>query len=177
MWAHFMSLAMDDGVPEAPAGTRTLLLARPGSETARWAVYAADRPVPASPHAHPLPDDAQRLIASAFRYPPALALARDDVDALFDRRTPGIDEFVTRYVERLQRHVRAAAEVPFVFAEAAADKNGAPARGQFYWVLSYSALSRTVQWVSADFAVFENSVSDFKLSPQQLAALGRPRAK
>ncbi|MCC7126369.1 MAG: hypothetical protein IT178_16085 [Acidobacteria bacterium] len=177
MWAHFMSLAMDDGIPEVPAGTRTLLLARPGSDTARWGVFAVDRPVSVSPHAHPLSDEALKLIASAFRYPPALALARDDVDALFDRRTPGMDEFVTRYVECLQRHVRAAAEVPFVFAEAVADKNGAPSRGQFYWVLSYSALNRSVQWVSADFTVFENAVSDFKLSPQQLAALGRPRAK
>lgn len=162
--------------PAVPKGVNALLLARPGHPSARWGIYQCDAEIAESGHVRPLSAEANAIILSALSFPPALALARDDVDALFDRHVPTPDELSARYVERLTRRLREQETAPYVVAEVVVDRPGSPKRGQMHWVLKYASATKSVQWVSADYFVYEIPASTFQLTPEQLNALGAPVA-
>ena len=90
------------------------------------------------------------------------------------RRVPAPEEFCDVYRELLIEHLRQQPAAPYVLVEALGEEPGYLTRGQFYWVLRYLRGANAVQWVSADYFVYENAVSDFALSDEQLSDLLLP---
>lgn len=178
MWHYVIRDLTDDAnsKPAVPPGVRAQLLARPGHPNARWGIYRCDAEIPASGHVKPLPPETEALIRAADDFPPALALVRDDVDALFDRHVPTNDELSARYAERLARRLREKETAPYVVAEVAIDRPGSLKRGERYWVLRHMPHTGSVSWVSTDFVVYETPASTFHLTPQELRALSAPVA-
>ena len=159
--------------PALPDGTGFLLLAAPGCDP-RWGVFAVDRELQPSDQVRPVPIELQRLLQAAEQYPPAMALARDALSIEFDGEQPTDELFCIRYAACLDEYLTQQGSAPYVFAKAIGDELGYLRRGEFYWVLRYLRGSRTVAWVSSDYFVYHNPVSDFDLSPDQLDALLLP---
>ena len=156
--------------PEFPDGVRSLLLADlPNLE---WGVYEfftnGDGWAPAAL----VGDDLARLIESGKRYPPALALAREEVVQVFGDHPASQAQFSTAYAAAIRNGLVRQPESPFVLAEALADEAGYLCPGVWYWILEVEGTPPLAFWVSDDFQVFKNPVSDFDLTGQQLKQLG-----
>jgi len=119
----------------------------------------------------PVPARLDVLLQSAERYPPALALSRRDLKRQFSDHVPKRAEFVARWASSLRRHLRRQHETPYVLAEARVDEVGYLTACEFYWIVAFRAASRTVLWVSADYFVYENPVTHFRLTEEQLRRL------
>jgi hypothetical protein len=155
-------------------GTGYLLMASPLDP--KWGVFRCGREVPLSKHITAIPDDLRSALWSAEQYPPALALARDAISGEFSERQLDRNRFFERYRDLLVDYMSRQPSAPYILVRAVGDELGYLTRGQFYWVLRYLKDSNTVQWVSADYFVYQNRASDFALSQEQLAALElRPR--
>jgi hypothetical protein len=165
-----------DGVgfaPALPEGIGFVLLAGPDSDPA-WGIFICGAEVQSTPLVAALPAEIEKILESGRRYPPALALARDEVSEFpggAERRA----EFVAHYAERVAHHLNNQAAVPYTLAEAVVDEPGYLLRGRHYWVLRYLHGDDAVQWVSDDYQVYQNRAADFRLTAGQRKALvGRP---
>jgi hypothetical protein len=152
-----------------------LLLAEP-RRGGRWALWEVEGFHPKrNPNAIPVKEDLRELIESALRYPPALAIARDDVER---KAGPawGAERLAAAYATALRRVMRSQPMAPFVLAEAVVEEIGYASAGNFYWVLRYiPPLHRgevgTVNWVSGDYFIYTNRASDFRLTQAMLNRL------
>lgn len=201
----FIELITRDGYrsPDVPEGTSYLMLAEPG-HGAPWAVYDYRLPPEAEgwrPRL-PLSDELDGLLASGTRYPPALALARDEMSAAFRGATPSQAAFEAAYISALAGHLGRQREAGYLLARAKADQPGYLTRGEWYWVVGIvegDALraeplhrgeqtspsgfdfllqvvpnSKSARWVSSDYEVYQDPVSDFELDPDAIESLGPP---
>lgn len=94
-----------------------------------------------------------RLLHSALRWPPALALARLR-SADWEAEQLGLDPFEERVTALLQQCLERQNRLPaqlLAARKSVADLN----RGEYYWVLQGTQDSRWVRWVSADFRLCE----------------------
>jgi hypothetical protein len=159
-----------DSAPALPEGAGYVLLAGP-IDTQRWGIFACSGPVEFSDHVRPVPSAIEAILDSGRRYPPALALARDEADSF----TEGInqEEYSRRFAERVAHHLQRQAAAVYQLAPAVVDDPGYASKGQYYWVLQYLSESSEVRWVSDDYQVYRNSASDFHLSEDQLGALAK----
>ncbi len=121
-----------------------------------------------------MPPDIEAILESARRYPPALALARDEASGFPAGAKMTRADFAARYAQRVAHHLDRQPEAPYLIAEAVVEEPGYLSRGQRYWVLRYLRGSNEVRWVSDDFHVYQNAVSDFRLSASQLDRLLMP---
>ena len=170
---YIVSYTFENGTaPAIPDCIGYMLLAQPGQ--GRSGIFQCSGEVPPSSDVRQIDEQLRELIWSAERYPPALALARDQISEAFADREPTDVEFCDVYRKLLIEHMRQQHVAPYVFAEAVADEPGYLAAGQFYWVLRYLRGSDAVKWVSADYWVYENPMSDFVLSSGQLSKLLMP---
>lgn len=114
------------------------------------------------------------LLESARQYPPALALAREDVDAAFKEK-PAIaslpSEFAEIYSNALRYHLQQQCTAGYVLARAVVEEPGYLWPGHWYWVVGAKGDPALVQWVSTDLEVYTNMATDFDLTTQQLTAL------
>ena len=156
-------------VPDCPDGIRHLLLATlPGLQ---WGIFAVDPGDAWSPE-NPVTDVISGLIESAKRYPPALAIAREEMEDVFGENGPSQAEFARAYGVALRAHLARQHETPYVLAPALTDRAGRLAKGEWYWILGISGSPATVSWVSDDFHIYSSDVNDFDLTGQQLKQLG-----
>jgi len=162
--------------PTFPEGVGYLLMAAP-RDGPSWGVFQCMAKVPLADHIFAIPEDLRRALSTAEHYPPALAIARDAVAAGFRDRRPSRDDLFRLYTEHLLKHMSLQPSAPYLFVEATGDEPGYLTRGQFYWVLRYLKGAGTVNWVSSDYFIYENSASDFALSEDQLSALLLPFAR
>ena len=175
---HYFIGYQKDGngwAPPIPHGIGFLLLAGPGVDPP-WGLFTVEADLPASAHVRTISDELEHLIRSAERFPPALAIARDLVTAEFDSASPTHEEFSARYVTLLLQQLRDQANAPYLLTKAVGSELGYLIPGEFYWVLRYLRGSSAVAWVSADYFVYQNPVTDFDLSPEQLERLLMPHA-
>jgi hypothetical protein len=155
--------------PDCPEKLAFLLLAdHPGVQ---WGIFEVDAADAWSPP-DPVGEDLVALIESGKRYPPALALAREETRQVFGDQCPGRAEFARAYGVALGHHLSQQQESPYVLARALKHKMGYLARGEWYWVLRISGRPPVVSWVSDDFHVYNNDMEDFDLTGQQLKQLG-----
>lgn len=158
--------------PDFPEGTSYIQLA--GS----WAMdYALYRYSLESEHSHwkpkqPAGRDLRALIASGRNYPPALALAREEMSRRFKKRSPEVAEFSAAMCAELRRHLAGQATSGFVLVPSRVQEIGYLEEGEWQWVLGRSRKNREhVYWVSDDYCVYTNAISDFALTDAQLANL------
>jgi len=155
--------------PDCPPRIDCLVLADgPGGE---WGLFEIDDDDTWAPET-PVSDELVALIESGKRYPPALALARDEMGLVFDDHCPSQADFASAYRTALQTHLARQHESPYVLAEALTDEVVELTRGEWYWILDISGSPPAVSWVSDDFYVYRSDMSDFDLTGQQLKQLG-----
>lgn len=167
---------MSDGVgftPALPEGTGFVLLAGP-DDGPKWGIFACGNEVDFSERVQAVSADIEAVLESGRRYPPALALARDEASMFPDGAKIGRVEFASRYAGRVIHHLDRQPAAPYVMAEAVVDEPGYLSRGQRYWVLRSLRGLGEVRWVSDDFQVYQNAASDFRLSASQLETLLMP---
>ncbi len=154
--------------PAVPRGVGYVLLAGP-IDTARWGIFMCSDAVEFSERVRPIPVEVVQILESGRRYPPALALARDNADAVGALlREP---EFVHLYADLVELQLKTQEGKPYVLVKAANDEPGYLISGQYYWVLEYAPGTSSVRWVSDDYHVYQNPASDFALSDDQLRQL------
>jgi len=167
---NYRRVAKSDGVePDCPDGVECVRLADlPGLE---WGICdVQDRD--AGPPGAPVSDEIAGLIESAMRYPPALALAREEVGLVFSEHRPNQVEFARAYGMALRSLLSKQHEAPYILARAMVGEAGRLAEGEWYWMLKISGTPTVVSWVSADFNIFENDTNDFDFTGQQRKHLG-----
>lgn len=155
--------------PDCPDGITHLLLAT--LPRLGWGIFAVDPGDTWSPE-ELVSGEIAKLIESARRYPPALALAREEMEDVFGENGPSQGEFARAYGVALRTHLARQYEAPYVLAPALPDEAGHLAKGEWYWILGISGTPSTASWVSDDFHIYSNDVNDFDLTGQQLKRLG-----
>lgn len=152
---------------------QALLLA--DSARGTWAVWEYLTHDPAWRPDAPVSADLENMLRSAKRYPPALALARDDVSLFFRERGDGHDatlaSLATIYEAALQRRLSRQHDMPFLFAKAVHEEPGYLCVDQWYWVLAAATKPGYVRWVSDDYFVYANPASNFALTRDDVAKL------
>lgn len=157
--------------PDFPASVGFLLLADPG-RSAAWALYEYTPPsdLESWKPTEPLGQQLEALIDSAKSYPPALALARDEMTSAFCDRQPSRNEFQQAYAESLASNLGSQPNAGFILARATRDEPGYLDAGSWYWLLGLTG-SDSVRWVSTDFHVYTNALADFDLTGGRLEKL------
>lgn len=156
--------------PAFPPRVGGLLLADSGC--GNWGIYEYDDSADSawSPET-PVTVALMKLIESAKRFPPALALARDDVSRVFRKRAPAPEELADSFEAALARRLSQQTDMRFVLARAVGEQFGFMCAGEWYWVLAASKDRTAVRWVSDDYFVYANPATDFELTDCNLDEL------
>ena len=153
---------MNSASPDCPNGVAFRLLAdHPGIP---WGIFEVDTDgawVPPDPVSEKL----ARLIESGKRYPPALALAREEVQQVFGDDRPSREDLARAYEAALKHHLSRQFESQHVLALHVT-------RGEWYWVLQITGKPPLASWVADDFRAYDSDMNDFDLTGQQLKHLG-----
>ncbi len=136
-----------------------------------WGIFEVDEGDAWSPET-PVAEDLARLIESAKRYPPALALARGEMSDVFGDHHPSHSEFARSFAAALNAHLSRQGEAPYILAKALKEEVGYLTEGEWYWVLEISGNPPCAVWVSDDFHVYRREVNDFDFTGKQLKQLG-----
>jgi len=155
-----------------PDSARVLLLA--GPQHLDWGLYEVCLLPGGKEWAPPEPvtRELARLIESGKRYPPALALAREEVNQLFVDQQPTHDELAAAYTRALRTHLARQQDAPYVMAQALTDDGRYRNRGEWYWVLEVAGIQPVATWVTRDYHIHDCMMIDFDLTGQQLKKLG-----
>jgi hypothetical protein len=163
-WKH----TVNGYTPELPDDVGFAMLAEPGraSDGPGFALFECHLPddFRKSAAVKPVSSDLAELLESAKDYPPALALARDEVAD----KARSEAAFAKKLAERLIYHLERQASSPFFLAKAIVSESFYKEAGGYYWIVGYSG--GQVQWVSRDYHVYRDSISDFDLDTSELIA-------
>jgi hypothetical protein len=176
-FARWRRHGADGYEPDLPDGAAFLLLAEPG-KAARWGVFCVDSRLddPALVSLGRVPTELEMLLHSGRQYPPALALAKDEMTRVFTGKRPSRKQFVTAYSADIRAHLRNQSHSRYRLAEAVVHDPGYLTAGEFYWALSYNPGLRTVRWVSDDYHIYHNPAKHFRLGRAALRDLIPPKA-
>ena len=170
---HLRAAREGDGLePDFPDGVGFLLLG--DLPTLDWGLYEFYTNTPDEPWTPPelVSDELAALIESGKRYPPALALAREELALVFGDHHPSQVELQRAYVAAVRAHLSRQHEAPYLLAPALEDVEGRLSRDEWYWVLSIKGSPPIASWVSEDFHIHDSPVAQFDLTGQQLRKLG-----
>ena len=158
--------------PDLPEGTSYLLLADGRATTWNLYDYSLDEANEDWRPEHPAGSVLSALISSGMRYPPALALARDEMSRRFRTHEPSVEEFEDAMVESLSRHLSDQFDAGYMLVQARVEEIGYLHVPEWQWVLGLSTKDPSmVRWVSDDYFVYCNPISNFVFSDAQLRAL------
>lgn len=140
------------------------------SELALYEYSVSNRKVDWQPDA-PVTPELELLLDSAKHYPPALALARDDLESelRYAEKPSSPSELAEAYTKALRHHLQH--QGPAVFARAVAEEPGYLVPNSWYWVIGAKGHPTLVHWVSHDLQAYTNLAADFDLSQAELAKL------
>lgn len=162
--------------PVFPEGISYLLLA--DGRAMEWGLYDY---CPDEPHEDWVPEfpagkELAALISSGMRYPPALALAREEIALMFRTVGSSLEGFESAMVESLRRHLGQQFEAGYMLVQSRVEEFGYLHVPEWQWVLGLSKQDcNSVRWVSDDYFVYCNPISNFAFSEAQLWALRRDR--
>lgn len=135
------------------------------------------------PRARPVPERLASLLDWSERFPPALAIARDQLER-FGSPAWEPDALADRLSWLLSVQLRAQRRSRYVLVQPAREEVGYLSDGEFVWALGTTRSERTgeagLAWVSGDYEVYTNRLSDFR-NPRSIARtlgpwrLPRPR--
>jgi len=131
----------------------------PGRSHAVIEVFDGD----ASSIGRPIPDDLVRLIESAKRYPPAVALARRDVD---DRRgeTTSSEALYTMIRQTLDDRLRGQRSDRATLVRSRLADEDLRHADEWVWIIDRVPDSADVIWVGRDFECYASPASEFDLA-------------
>lgn len=133
-----------------------------------WGLYAcAGGTAAGSPVTEPLAS----LIESGRRYPPALALTREEIVEVFAGHRPTEAELTTACTAALRAYLARQPDAPFLLAESTVDEPGLRRRGEWYWLLQIGGTPPVVSWVTDGFRIVDAAADGFDLTGQQLRTL------
>ena len=118
----------------------------------------------------PVDEELEALLWSGKRYPPSLALARDDVERRFEDRVPTRAEFASAYKAALGHRMSTQPTMPFVLARCVREELGYCTLNEWYWVLRVTSDDRAY-WVSDDYHIYQDASDTFELTERQRAHL------
>ena len=154
--------------PDCPDSVACLLLA--DARDGEWGLwdYLDDESTGWKPE-YPVAESLATLIESGKRYPPALALARQETSEVCDGCKPSKDDIQRSYAAALQHHLSRQHEVGYVLAKALQGDGIDLCEGEWYWVIA--ADSSKASWVSDDYFVYSSPISAFDLTGAQFKRL------
>jgi hypothetical protein len=120
---------------------------------------------------NPVSDELEALIWSGKRYPPALAIARHEMIHLFSAGQPNPQEFAEAYANAIRSRLSGQQEAPYFLAQALRGDGIDLVPGEWYWLLRIKGDPPVAFWVSGDYFIYENPVSDFELANCQIERL------
>lgn len=138
-----------------------------------WAIYeyAVDEANEGWEPQSPVSDELGHLIESAKRYPPALAIGRDDMRQVFEGRCPTQREFADALADSLRKRLAQQPAEPFVLACAVGGDGFYVHPGEWYWVLRTRRDPPTAWWVSDDYFIYADDLRTFALTVEQIERL------
>ena len=155
--------------PDCPDSVSCLLLA--GPRDTEWGLWDyVDKESSGWRPEYPAGESLAILIESGKRYPPALAIARQETEEVCEGQASSKEDIQRAFASALQHHLSRQHEARYVLAMALQGDGIDLCKGEWYWVVS--ADSSTVSWVSDDFFVHSNPISAFDLTGAQLKYLG-----
>ncbi len=119
----------------------------------------------------PVSEELENLITSAERYPPALALARRDITLCRRKEFSDVRLLEKEYGSRLRKYLLGQIDDWFFLAESATDEVGYRSKSEFCWIVGSDKDEKgnsLVRWVSWDYHIYANPLSDFVIDEQQV---------
>lgn len=154
-----------------PDGSGFQLLAEPsvGPDRSQFGLYALDRDsvIEETEEVEVVSGELRELLLSALDYPPAIALAQKQVGL---ERTRTKEQFVVSMTRLLRLHLAEKASCHYLLVESLRDEIGYKDAGRFYWIVGYNRDRRLVAWVSRDFQIYNDELSEFDVSEETLLA-------
>ncbi len=157
-------------MPKLPEDVPFLLLAGT-PEISNWALFECDLPedYEFNDSIEPVSEELEILLYSAKNYPPAMALARDDMEIACKSLTNISKEvFNEMFKNILKQHLQLQKHSSHFLAESMVDDEDYLIKGAFYWVIGFDPDSNEIEWVSDDYFIYQNPVADFGLDPLKL---------
>jgi hypothetical protein len=147
--------------PALPEGMSFALIAEPGgAETYGLFDIAVTGEAASALAIQAVSGDLELLLNSAEQYPPAIALARDQVGRLSGLTRAAFEEALASC---LYDCLASQPESPFFLAAANRTQPGYKEAGGFYWIVDYrpACVGREISWVSRDYYVYQDALADF----------------
>jgi hypothetical protein len=163
--------------PGFPKRIKFLLLA--DLRNAKWGIYeyGSDRNNESWTPSNPVSDELEALICSGKRYPPALAIARAEMNRIFHTYQPDQQEFSEAYAKAIQSRLALQHEAPYFMAKAVSGDGIDLVPGELFWLLRIKGDPPMASWVSDDFFIYENPISDFELTGNQIGRINTLQRK
>ena len=161
----------DGKEPDLPEGVSLINARNPGKGDSEWCLCEIsfddkfDENSIALDH---VCDELSILLDSAKGYPPALAIAFHN--ASFEWPVTK-SEYSQLLIELLKQQLRNHCNDNFFLAEATIEDTGYLSKGEFVWLVRFYPETDEALWVSSDFYLYRNAVSDFKISSDRLRKL------
>lgn len=167
-WESFQE---EEVIPKIPDDIPFVLIAGdPGFS--KWAILECDFPEDYEffdEEISPVPEELEILLYSAKSYPPAIALAREDLSVSCKKLTNLSLELLSEmYAGILKRQLELQKHRLFFLAESNIDEDDFLIKGAFYWIIGFNIYTNEVDWVADDYSIFQNPAEDFGLDPIHL---------
>jgi len=173
MYYHFSKLrpALEGNgrEPDFPEEVGYLLLA--DSRISEWKLYQCSYDDEKVNINNPVNNELKLLLYSAERFPPALALTREDISHKFENNNPPLSEFQSAIIESLKNRLSMLSRRTFFFLETSTDEIGYMNKSEWYWVIRAAKDKSLLYWISNDYFIYTNPISYFKISDEQLEVL------
>lgn len=119
-----------------------------------------------------VPKTLRRLLRSAETYPPAMALARMDLERYKFIEDVTMEEYASIFEGFLIKHLESQWKSNYILAEVVVQRNVDNFVGGFSWIVGYTPKINVVHFVSQDeYWIVTDHAANFKLSQEQIARL------
>lgn len=160
-------------IPNLPDDTPFILIAGE-PDYCEWGLFECDLPdgYQFNDYIQPIGEELDVLLYSAASYPPAIALAREDLEiALRKMKNVSKKDFEDMFKNILKQYLQLQKHSGHFLAESLENDEDYLIKGAFYWVIGYDHLNDEVKWVSDDYYIYENPSKSFGLDPQKLRTI------
>ena len=135
----------------------------------RWGLYGVHSDELECFSTDVLPDSINTLLRYGETYPPALALARNEVHNIDLNERYAKSQFWVSYLYSVMNHLENRNALPFFKAKNNVDERGYRKAGQHLWIVGYH--SGLINWVSSDYFVYTDDIAGFSISADDLKRL------
>lgn len=157
-------------IPNVPEDTPFILIAGE-PDYCDWGLFECDLSddYEFNEYIQPISEELDILLYSASSYPPAIAIAREDLEvSLRKMKNVSREDFSDMFQNILKQYLQLQKHSGHFLAEALEDDEDYMIKGAFYWIIGYDQVSDEVKWVSDDYYIYENPAKSFGLDSQRL---------